>query len=322
MKYIFLITTLLAISFQSFATTWNEPWQKEIIRKAEYFVKAEVITSSDSMITLNIESSIGETLEGEIIVNDFFLIEICSWSGGHGPEFRFEKGVEGYFFLKKGEDNNYQIPTPTSGFNMIRNNEVQANYRHSYHKALVPLDLYELTYTQIWNKYHGETVDDKAIVKFIDQTLSKEPAGFEEDEINLFFKQHVALETAYLLELNLDFEVLKKFSESDNFHSKISSIRAMSHQNTTKTVSYLFDFIESEENEDFTKVIAIWTLLKFENDDVYKRLVKLKKKLSEESTSFGGNIMDPRVCTFFPSPKGAVVEKDKREELLLLLQNI
>lgn len=308
MKYLFLTLAFTIISISSFSTTWDEPWQKEIIEKSDVFVFAKVLTASDSMITVEVTKTFESTLKGVITIDNFFLLDLCSMSGGHGPEFRFEVGIEGYFFLKEGKNGNYQIPTPTSGFDLLDEGNVHATYRHSYHKALLPVEIYELTYTEIWNKYHSDSFDSKKVESYINEQLKLAPAGFNEDEINVFFKQHAALETAYLLGIEIDFEVLIKFSEFDNFHSRISAIRAMYNVENEKAIKYLLEYIIDKEKEEFSQVIAIWTLWKMEDSKVQKRLKAMVKNLSEEETGFGGNIMDPRVCTHFPNPKLAVME--------------
>ena len=302
--------TLLLITFTiaSYALTWNEPWQKEIIQKSDYFVFGKVITASDSLVTIEITKSFGDDVSGIITLDDFFLLHLCSSSGGHGPEFIFDKGEEGYLFLKKGDNGNYQIPTPTSGFDRIVKGKVHGTYRHTYHQANISIEDYELTYQAIWDKYHSKKVKLKPIMEFINNNLSQDPAGFAEDEIQLFFKQHSALETAYLLDIKLDFDMLKKFASSDNFHSRISGIRAMSNLKEDQTKTYLLEYLSDKDKDDFTKVIAIWSLWTMDDDKVKKQLWELRTELSDEDTGFGGNIMDPRVCTHFPSPRYAITE--------------
>lgn len=308
MNKLFFILLSLIISSSSFATTWDEPWQKEIIEKSEYFALGKVVTASDSLVTIEIKKSLGNNLSGIITIDNFFLLDLCSSSGGNGAEFIFEKDEEGYLFLKKGENGNYQIPTPTSGFDRIVEGKVHATYRHTYHQAAIPIDIYELTYKEIWDKFHSDSFDREIILEFVNQNLAKEPAGFEEDEIDLFFRQHTALESAYLLEIKLDFEILKNFALCDNFHSRVSAIRAMYYQDNDEAKTFLFEYLQDKEKDDFTKVIAIWSLWKMNDNEVNKRLWKLRKKLSDEDNGFGGNIMDPRVCTHFPSPQYAIIE--------------
>lgn len=308
MNKLFLIIGFVVLAISSLATTWDEPWQKEIIQKSEFFVFGKVLTTNDSLVTIDVNKSFGKNLSGIITLDNFFLLKLCSISEDHGAEFVFENGEEGYFFLKKGKNGNYQIPTPTSGFDRIVEGKVYATYRHTYHQALMPIEIYELTYKEIWSKYHSSTFESENVLKFINENLNKEPAGFEENEIELFFKQHAALETAYLMDIELDFDILKKFSECKNFHSRVSSMRAMFNLKNDQIKTYLVEYLTDKENDDFTKVIAIWTLWKMNDNDVNERLWKLRNELSDEHNGFGGNVMDPRVCTHFPSPQQAIIE--------------
>lgn len=306
---LFLILTL-AINSKVSAETWNEPWQKEIIKNAEYFVLAKVLSNVDSIGTeIEIIKYFGnQKLEGRILINGFSLLNMTS-SSGHGVHLDFEKDQTLYFLLNKRKDGNYAIPTPTSGFAVLDSDKnVYATYRHSYHQALIPQDIYEKTYSEIWNYYKSGKFEKDKILPFISEYVDKSPAGFEEEEISTFFLQHAAMETAYLLDIQIELDRLKKFIESDNFHSRVSALQLLGNLNTEPTKEYLFDFISNEQNENFEKVIAIWSLNRIGGEVYKKKMLKIVEELSDEDTGFGGNIMDPRVGTHFPSPKGAVEE--------------
>ncbi len=308
MKQLFILLILLFTHLYVGATTWDEPWQKEIFQKSQFFVLAKVTEANDSFVKIEIQKSFGATLSGTIFIDDFFLLDLCSGNQNHGAEFNFEVGNEGYFFLIKGENGNYQLPTPTSGFDGLADGNVYATYRHSYHQAMVTQADYELTHSVIWAKYHDVIYTTSEIENYIFDNLSYDPAGFEEDEIAIFFKQHAALETAYLMGTELNFDLLKKFIESDNFHLQISALRVMTYSKDKLAGKYLLDFITDKKNDNFTKVIAIWSLWNMNDENIRKNLYKLENKMSNESTGFGGNIMDPRVCTHFPTPQEAISE--------------
>lgn len=309
-KIIVLLILTLSIHSKASAETWDEPWQKEIIQNADYFVLAKVLSNVDSIGTeIEIIKYFGnQKLEGRILINGFSLLNMTS-SSGNGVHLDFEKDQTLYFLLNKRKDGNYAIPTPTSGFAVLDSDKnVYATYRHSYHQALIPQYVYEMTYTEIWNYYKTGEFDKDRILPFINEYIDKSPAGFEEDEISTFFLQHAAMETAYLLDMQIELDRLKKFVEFDNFHSRVSALQLLGNSNTEPTKKYLFDFISNEQNENFEKVIAIWSLNRIGGKVYKKKLLKIVGKLSDEDTGFGGNIMDPRVRTHFPSPKGAVVE--------------
>jgi hypothetical protein len=60
--------------------------------------------------------------------------------------------------------------------------------------------------------------------------------------------------------------------------------------------------------EKFVQVICIWTLDEFKPIELKQELIGFEKTAAEEREGFGGNIMDPRVCTSFPSVKEALGE--------------
>ena len=308
-KLLIILILSLGIQTNLKAETWDEPWQKEIIQKAEYFVLANVIELDSLGVHLEILQNFGQNkLPDKILINGFSLLNLRS-SSGQGVHYDFEKGKKLYFLLTKNEDGNFAIPTPTSGFAVLdEENNVYATYRHSYHQALIPKDIYEMTYQAIWNYYHNLEYDKNSVMEFINEQIKKEPAGFEENEISTFFLQHASLETAYLLDIPIELSRIEKFANSDNFHSKVSSVQLMSLLDDLVTKEYLFEFIQSDNNDNFEKVIAIRSLKKIGGKEYNNKLKEIANTLSDEETGFGGNIMDPRVATSFPTPREAVKE--------------
>lgn len=288
------------------ACTWDEPWQKEILINAEYFVLATVQSNDSNGVTIAVIKSMGkEEIKGELTVDSRF--SHTSRSSGHGSHLNFYAGDTGYFFLTKGEDGVYLLPTPTSAFVKLNSGgNVYATYRHSYHQAVISQQLFEKTYTQIWKYYKYNSFEKDSILPFINQYIDLPRAGFSEDEIGTFFKQHVALETAYLLDIPIDLNRIQKFITTDNFHSSVSALQLIGKSNTTKSKAFLFEYIKEKDNPNFEKVIAIWAYSTFATKKEKKKLKRLK--LSDEESGFGGNIMDPRIGTHFPSPERAVEE--------------
>lgn len=310
MAHLIRITTILLfiLSFSNLkAETWNEPWQKEIIEKSDYFVLGKVIEKTDSFAKIKVEKNFGDkTLPEVIIIDDYFLLELTS-SSGQELENDLENNISFYLLLKMNSKGNFSLPTPTSGHARLdENKNVYATYRHSYHLALVPQSIYELTFNNIWDYYKRNIINEKEINDFINRELKNKPASFDEDEINDFFLQHVALETAYLLDLTPDFNEVIKFAKSDNFHSKVSALQLLGNYKTKEANEFLFNSIQDLNYDNFQKVISIWAIKK--NGDIVfiNKLKSIKDNLSDEETGFGGNIMDPRVGTYFPTPKIAV----------------
>ena len=306
--------TILFLAFvlgttTTWATTWDEPWQDKVIKDADYFVFAEVKSYDEQKgVVIEIIKSLGgQELNGKIKITDFYLLEICSSSGGNGPEFLFEGIKESYFFIKKNKNGRYCIATPTAGFAYVKDGNVYATYRHSYHQALVPIDVYEKTMTAIFNNYHNQPYDKKFITAYVDKFISLEPAGLEENEITTFFAQHVALECAYHLGLTDFYSKLLPFlADTSNFHNQVSAARALISYNTAACKQELINVISDTTREDFVQVVCIWTLSEFKPTELKEQLIRVTETASTEENGFGGNIMDPRVCTRFPDVKNAL----------------
>lgn len=295
------------------ATTWDEPWQKEIIEKSDYFIYGEVISNADSLIEILVLSNFSSKETSDTIqVTGFHLLDLCSLSSGDIISFDQEPGTRGYLLLKSNDDGDFELPTPTSGFDKLVDGLIYATYRHSYHQAGISPAFYEFTYTQIWNKIHGLSYDSIAILAYVDSVLAYPPAGFgSEESVSRFYCQHVALETAYLMGLTIEKRLLLKFMEDEeNFHNQVSGIRAMGVYRDEASLMQLYELVKKEndgENQlNFQKVIAIWEIRKSRNTKVIRKLKKLRKKVSDDDTGFGGNLMDPRVCTYFPTPRQAI----------------
>lgn len=307
MKLKYFALTFLIITNFTFATSWDEPWQSEIIKKADYFVFAKIKSFNADTLKIEIIKTLdGGNLKGEIVITNFYLLKICSASG-NGPEFDFD-GVEmSYFFIKKNQKGEYCIPTPSSGFDYIYQGNVIATYRHTYHQTRVPIETYEKTMSAIFNNYHNKPYDKNFISEFIDKNLSLKPAGYNEDEINTFFSQHVALECIYHLRLTGFYsKILPFLNDLNNFHNQISAARALIAYDNIECKNELIKVIQNSSYDNFTKVICIWTLKEFKPSELKQQLIKISETASDEETGFGGNLMDPRICTRFSDPKSAL----------------
>lgn len=312
MKFYLKLLLLLALTgaTNSYATTWDEPWADKVIKESSSFILAKVISNDPEKGTqvVVIKTLGGTILKDTILISNFYLLTICSSSGGHGPEFHIQTIDSCYFFIKQNTKGEFCIATPTAGFDYVNKGRVMATFRHSYHKASVPVSIYEKTMTTVFNNYHNLKYDKDFIDKFVTENLSKPPAGFEENEIDVFFLQHVAMECVYHLKLKINEALLLKFlTDKNNFH-QVSAARAMSAINTEANKQALLKAISDKTKSDFVKVMCVWSLAEFKPTQLKTQLMELEKTASDESDGFGGDIMDPRVCTHIPSLKTALKE--------------
>jgi hypothetical protein len=305
----FFLLIIFLISVNLHATTWDEPWQDKVIKEADSFVLAK-IKSFDRNQGVDIEiirTLAGKELKGTIRITDFYLLKLTSVSTGNDAHFEFEEIRESYFFIKKNEKGKYCIATPTTGFDYIEGGKVNATYRHSYHQALVPVDIYEKTMTAIFNNYHSLPYDKKFINDYVREFLLRKPAGLDSAEIETFFNQHVALECIYHLRLKGYYrQVIPFLYDTSNFHNQVSAARALIAYNTPECKQELLKVISDTTRNHFVQVICIWTLSAFNPKEMKDKLIKIEKSAPDEPNGFGGDIMDPRMGTYFPTVKKAL----------------
>jgi hypothetical protein len=306
--------TLLFILFEmystnSYATTWDEPWAEKVIKESTSFILAKVVSNDpDKGITVVVLKTLsGEKLKDTILISNFYSLTLCSSSNGEGGQFHTTVVDSCFFFLKQNNKKQFCIATPTAGFDYVSDGEVVSTFRHSYHQASVPISIYEKAMTAVFNNYHKLPYDKSFIEKFINENLSKPPAGFSEEKIKLFFLQHVALECIYHLKLNIKESLLTPFlNDKKNFHNQVSAARALHNFNTEISKKELLKIIGDTTKRDFVRVICVWSLGDLNCKELKSKLQKIEKSVSDESDGFGGNIMDPRICTRFPSLKSAL----------------
>lgn len=308
-KILFLL--IVFSSSNSYATTWDEPWADKVIKAASSFVLAKVVSNDPEkgIQIVIIKNLSGKELKDTILISNFYSLTICSSTGGHGAEFHTSLVDSCYFFINQNIKGEFCIATPTTGFDYVSDGQVMATFRHSYHQASVPIYVYEKTMTAVFNNYHNLPYDKDYMNKFVNENLNKSPAGFGENEINRFFLQHVALECVYHLKLDISGALLLPFlNDRNNFHNQVSAARAMSAVNTEGNKIELLNAIGDTTKRNFVRVMCVWSLSELKPKELKAQLQKLEKSASDESDGFGGNIMDPRVCTHVPTLKEALKE--------------
>jgi hypothetical protein len=304
-----LLIALLFTTFDAIATTWDEPWMDKVITQADCFLLGQVKSvNSTEGITINVIKIIaGQGVQREIKITGFYLLRLCSTSSGDGPGFNF-KGIDScYFFLKKNDKGSYSLATPTTGFAWVKDGVVAGTYRHSYHQARTTAKVYEPTMLAIFNNYHKLPYDAGFINNFVASNISSKPAGSTADEMEAFFNQHIALECIYHLRLpGYSTQISNFINATYSFHAQVSAARALIAYNTPKSINELMTLITDSATNDFVKVVAVWTLSAHKPAELKTKLVALGEKASTEENGFGGNIMDPRICTNIPTVKDAL----------------
>lgn len=301
---LFSALLVLGLAGTATATTWNEPWHEEVMLASESFVKVRIIEVRESGCKAEVLKSLGGVaLPSQIELAGFSKLSLTSVSSAsHEVRMPFQVDQIYYLFVAKNpQANTYQIPTPTSGWARVNQGNVAATYRHSYHKAMVPEDVYEQTMQAIFNGIKGRPYNSEAMAAFVKSQLSMSVASLGNDEAmnKRFFLQHVALEAFYFLRKGAELAQLVPFVQSDSYHVQISACRAVSAIDSPASRELLMKFIEGK-GTGFAKVMCVWGLKRLNARAMVPRLQVFLKSGEDQETGFGGDIMDPRIGTYFP----------------------
>jgi hypothetical protein len=314
---------MLCLAFvpQAFGATWDEPWHKDVVARADSFGLFEVVSSTPfRTVFKKVRSLAGVDTEDSVQVDGFYDGEPLSTSsinGGFDDELsqRFTVRRSYYLFPKKAPSGNtWRIATPTSGFALLgQDGKVTATFRISMHQAVVDPKIYELTQTCIFQRLHGLEKCLPEVYKYIDDQVSIEPpimsGNLAASQLERFYLQHAALETAYLAGYPLPREALSKFLTNDAFHVQISGVRALSASSDKDRNQQLMTFVMDRTKAPVARVIAVRMIREVNARELKDRIVAYLPDAPSEETGLGMNIMDPRIGTVFPgSLKEALTE--------------
>ena len=311
---LFILIVCFSIAHSARATTWDEPWHDEVMRNAESFVKVKVTENQGSWVKAEVIKFLAGARTPEQIELRGYSRLIVTSTSSHADELRlpFTPGHIYYLFIKKSEKTNtYQIPTPTSGWAKLEGADVAATYRHSFHQALVPEEVYEKTMQAIFNGTKGQPYDTDFIERFTKEQLTQSVAILKQEDsaiMKRFFLQHVALESFYHLGKGADLALLIPFMDTGDYHVQISACRAVSRIDSPTSRELLMKFIEGK-GVGFAKVMCVWGLKRLNAKGMISRLEAYLKTGADQETGFGGNIMDPRVGTYFPESVKASIKE-------------
>ena len=308
-----IILTLFVCTIQVFATTWDEPWHKEVVQDADSYIRVMLTQALPNRVEfILVKHLAGFPVEKEGALTGFSKLNFGSYSVKEDV-FRLNPKMEYYLFVKRTKRRHeYEIATPSTGYAEVDGKMGSATYRHSYHQALVPIEDYEMTMTAIFKELKHESQNLDPARKYVASQLALKPAGIPTDthgdEFSRFCGQHVALELQYYLG-GADIAKLEPFLRHENPHGQISAVRALGRLPKTVAMARLIDFIASPDRDGFAKVMAIWALRDMHAVEAGPKLRETLSSTRDEKTGFGGNIMDPRVATQFPESVHASIQE-------------
>ena len=293
------------------ATTYDEPWQEDVLRGADSLVKLRILEGSGPTETRfeRLEQLAGREVPERGVIDRFVGMEVTSWTPSEHLPLLYQEGQEGYFLLRATDDpGHWSIPTPTAGVALVEEGQVTATFRHSYHQALVPEPQYRDATLAIFQHLHGQPVDTAAQRAGMEALLDRKPAASGIDTEG-FFAQHVALESCYYFCAATDLARLEPFLASEDGHVQISAARALSAVDSPAGRARLLAFVQDDTRLGFARVMAVWGLRRLDAREHAEALRAYLPSASTDDTGFGGNIMDPRVGTAFPDSVHAAIQE-------------
>lgn len=310
------ILVMLALCSTLYAATWDEPWHRDVVAKADAFGLFEVVNASASRVTFKqIRHLAGVQTGAEVQVNGYYSRELMSSSAINGVStagspLQFKgSGTRYYLFLKKA-GTTWHIASPTSGFAEVRaDTMVVGTFRISVHLALIDANTYELSQTCIFRKLHGEDCSADIYTYIRTQLSAAPPEGDSPEQMDRFFKQHVALETAYLSGYALDRETLSKFLPNANVHTQISAVRALRASNFPERNATLMAFVTDETRAPVARVMAVQMIKEAGLRELKEQIAAYLPKASSAEVGLGIAIMDPRIGTRFPDSVKAALQE-------------
>lgn len=310
----FVLCLLAFLSANTYALTWDEPWQKEVIKESDSFGLYTIVENRGDALELKLVKNIaGEKTSSEIVVSSFYKFNIESSSSGHNePIFFYKPGQKVYFFLKKS-GNKYQVASPTAGNDeVLENGNVAASFRISMHKTEIDAKTYESAQSCFFSYLHNGSctadVVNEIIAKPLKERVGELSENATQEDAEIFFKQHVALEASYIINYQNSYETLRPFLNSKFFHVQISAIRALSVTNSEAKNHQIIEYITKSEASDIAKVMAIVMLHEINYQGSIEDLVNYLPLASNEEVSLVPDIMDPRVSTNYPESVKAAIQ--------------
>jgi len=312
------------------AAVWNEPWHREIVLEADSFGLFEPVDVTPLATTFRRIKGLAGADTGEAVVVDGFYgstmpaATMVRSGQTYDDEWtlRFQAGRRYYLFLKRAPATEgvaspgalsaatatgdaWRIATPTGGLAQVQaDGSVVATYRHSLHQALVDAATFELTQTCIFDSLHRTKPCVPEVYAFIDAQLGAEPASLagtpSPETQERFFRQHAALETAYLIGYSVDPARLRAFLESAFFHTQISAVRALARLEAADRNAMLGDFVMDDTRNPLARVFAVMAVYEANAVDLKGRLAAYLPNASTEPVGLGASLTDSRIGTRFP----------------------
>ena len=328
--FILIVAFVALASALTHAAVWNEPWHRDVVLGADSFGLYDAVNVAPFTATFKrIRGLAGADTGDEVTVDGFYgSTTPSSTSVRPGQTYddewtlRFRNGRRYYLLLKRASTaqggalggstagtartgESWRIATPTGGLAEVQaDGKIVATYRHSLHQAVVDAATFELTQTCIFDTLHRAKPCVPEVRAFIDEQIAAEPASLSGTpsaaDQERFFKQHAALETAYLISYSADRARLQTFLQAPFFHTQISAVRALARLDAADRNAMLAAFVMDETRNPLARAFAVLAIRELNATELKDQLAAYLPNASTQEVGLGARISDSRIGTFFP----------------------
>jgi len=280
-----LLCILSLATLEAQASTWLEPFDADVIAKADTFVVGKL--DDQDATRLRVERVLAGADPGKEVVVAAF---------GEDQQ----AGARVYAWLDREKDGKWTVPTPTAAVDSFYDdNLVLGSFRISCAGGLYQPDFYERAHTAWFALLHGDNSTRGDLESLVREELARAPEYFggEGDPADAiaFFRQQAALEilaSDAALGPAVD---LKPFLAAKDFHAQISAVRALAARDDSTNA--LIEVLGDKRTQEVPAMVTARLLRGRELDAAQrKELKKLARSASEENVWLcGGSIMDPRI---------------------------
>lgn len=304
-----LSLTLTLVSSLAMAETWSEPWHRDVLQKSDTLALVKFVELGEESVELKVLRVLaGEDLPPTIRVQSPVQIDLTSASGHRDVLIPWIRDDQSAYVLLSRSNEEWKLLSPSAGIAPLHgDDQVAATYRISFHQVVQSTEDYERLQPCLYRVARHKDCDVSELADLIIQPLQEPASGLGPDvserEVQRFFRQHVALESSYLLRRPLPTAQIEPFLMHAFFHTQISGVRALSVVEGRESAARLAEFIKDPTRTGVARTMAV--LMLAERGDV-----SLLQSLRDQADEIEGldeashlplsSIMDPRVGTRFP----------------------
>jgi hypothetical protein len=268
------------------ASTYEEPFDVDVVREAETFVVGTLKPGRRPSLVVE------RVLAGEAPRHRTVRVD------GLGDAVP-DRPSQVYAWLDR-EGKTWRVATPTSNVDYFHGPHVLGSFRISCAGGLYEPALYERVQAAWFKALHGDESGHPELREFVSAELVREPETLEGRDATQalgFFRQHAAMEILASVPSLAPALDLTPFLYFQDMHAQISAVRAIAAR--VGSTQAMVDFLADERAQEVPALVAARLLRGRTIDEAQRGQLEaaLTKSSTEKVWLCGGSIMDPRYTT-------------------------